>query len=215
MQNAGQRFGTSYRRAYIFSGILVLLGLLNLLLMLYQPDLHPQLVLFLFSIPSNSAVSLLPHEPVLIRYGQLHPLLATALSATLGTLVAGVLDWHIFVPLLNWQKLSAYRDNRFYRFCMDHFKSAPFAWLLLAGFTPLPFAAFKFLAFSMNYPLGNYLAALCLSRFPRYLLLAWLGHTFNIPPWSLIVLFLAIAAFTAHQAARNIPKRATRQRKKQ
>jgi len=207
MNSAKKKSNITYRQASILAGLLVVLGLLNLLAMVLKPDLHPQLVLFLFSIPSNSAVSLLPHEPVLIRYGQLHPLLITTLSATLGTLAAGLLDWHIFVPLLNWDKLTAYRANRLYRFCIDRFKRAPFLWLLIAGFTPLPFAVFKFLSFSMSYPLGKYLTALGLSRFPRYYLLAWLGYHFKIPTWSLIVLFLIIAGWTLREAARGLHKK--------
>ncbi len=96
---------------------------------------------------------------------------------------------------------------------MNRFARAPFIWLLIAGFTPLPFAIFKFLAFSMNYPLGKYLTALGLSRFPRYYLLAWLGHHFAIPTWGLIALFLTIAAWTVREAVRSVPKHSSKQMK--
>lgn len=190
------------RRAYIFGAVLMFLGLFNLYFIVFEPEMHPQLVLFLFFIPSNSAISLFPHEPVLVRYGQLHPLLLTTTTATLSTMLAGYLDWHVFVPLLNSQKLSFYRTNRFYRFCIDHFKKSPFVWLLIAGFSPVPHAAFKFLTFSIRYPLGKYIASLAISRFPRYYILVWLGYTFSIPGWVLITIYIAIFALTLRQTIR-------------
>jgi uncharacterized membrane protein YdjX (TVP38/TMEM64 family) len=59
----------------------------------------------------------------------------------------------------------------------------------VTGFTPIPFFPFKFLSFSLHYPLWKYLSALLLGRFPRYLLLAWVGYVIHIPGWLLIAIF--------------------------
>jgi len=195
------RLPPAARRAAVFGVLLVAIGAVAVWLRIFRSGLHPQLVLFLYSIPSNSAVSIFSHEIALYDYGSHQPILLTALSATLGTVVAGFLDWSVFVPLLDWQKVAAFRRNRLYRWAIDRFAKAPFTVLVIAGFTPIPFFPFKFLAFSMKYPLARYLAALTLARAPRYLLLGWLGREFRIPPWALLGLFLALLVFAlSHQA---------------
>jgi uncharacterized membrane protein YdjX (TVP38/TMEM64 family) len=62
----------------------------------------------------------------------------------------------------------------------------------VAGFTPIPFFPFKFLSFSIHYPLKKYLAALVVARYPRYFLLAWLGAVTDIPNWLLFAAFLVV-----------------------
>lgn len=198
---AEARTGAAARRAAAFGAALVILGVTAVCLRVFRANVHPQLVLFLYSIPSNSAVSVFSHEVALYDYGSHQPILLTTLSATLGTLVAAWLDWNVFVPLLDGQKIGAYRGNRLYRYCIQRFAQAPFLVIVVTGFTPIPFFPFKFLAFSMKYPLARYLAAVTVARAPRYLLLAWLGSAFRIPEWILLVLFLALLAFAlAHHA---------------
>ena len=72
------------------------------------------------------------------------------------------------------------------------FGHAPFAVIALSGVTPLPFWPFKALAFAKGYPLGRYLAAVAAGRFPRYVLLAWLGVVVSIPTWILVALILVL-----------------------
>jgi membrane protein YqaA with SNARE-associated domain len=194
------------RRAAVFGVALLVLGAAAILLRLFRSEVHPQIVLFVYSIPANSAISLFSHEVALLDYGSHQPLLLTVFSATLGTVVAGWLDWNVFVPLLDWEKVAAFRGNRLYRWAIDLFARAPFAVLVIAGLDPLPFFPFKFLAFSMRYPLARYLAALAISRAPRYALLAWLGREFQIPEWLLLGLFLAVLAFALwhHLRARTL-----------
>lgn len=190
------------RRAAAFAVLLVAIGATAVGLRVFHADLHPQLVLFLYSIPANSAVSVFSHEIALYDYGGHQPLLLTTLTATLGTIAAGYLDWNVFVPLLQWEKVSRIRGNRLYRWAIDRFERAPFATLVVAGFTPIPFFPFKFLAFSMRYPLPRYLAALAVARAPRYFLLAWMGKAYRVPEWILLVLFLALLAFGLSHRAR-------------
>lgn len=190
------------RRAAVFGALLVLVGAVAVCLRVFRANVHPQLVLFLYSIPANSAVSVFSHEVALYDYGSHQPILLTTLSATLGTIVAAWLDWNVFVPLLDVEKVTKYRGNRLYRYCIERFARAPFLVIVVTGFTPIPFFPFKFLAFSMKYPLARYLAAVTIARAPRYLLLAWLGKTFRIPEWVLLALFLALLAFALSHHAR-------------
>ena len=73
--------------------------------------------------------------------------------------------------------------------------------LVVTGFTPIPFFPFKFLAFSVHYPLWKYLAALLTGRFPRYVALAWFGSLFNIPTWILFAFFGVVILIYVVKAA--------------
>ena len=72
------------------------------------------------------------------------------------------------------------------------FSRAPFAVLALSGLTPLPAFPFKAVAFAERYPRGRYVAAVAAGRFPRYVLLAWLGFVMNLPNWVFVALVLVM-----------------------
>ena len=129
---------------------------------------------------------------MLIYFGQFANLWLTALAATVGTIAAGYLDHAVFVPVLNHKTLVAYKDRVLYRRAIDYVLRYPFATLVVAGFTPIPFFPFKFLSFSIHYPLRKYLTALVVARYPRYFLLALLGKVVHIPNWILFGAFLLV-----------------------
>lgn len=176
---------TPGRRAVLFALALILLGAVAVLLRIRWEGWHPQVVLFIYSIPANAAISLLSHEVALLDYGTDQPLFLTTAVATAATVVAGFLDWHVFVPLFQTDTLRKYRENRFVRYCTERFETMPFTVIFVTAFTPVPFAPFKVLAFSANYPLVNYLTAVGLARAPRYLLLLWVGHKLQLATWIL------------------------------
>jgi membrane protein YqaA with SNARE-associated domain len=171
---------------------MVLIGLVTTYLILQGSSSESYIYLAFYSIPANAAISFFPHEPVLIYFGKFANLWLAAAAATVGTVVAGVMDHTVFVPLLNHRTVIAYKDKKLYRRSIDYFLKYPFATLVVAGFTPIPFFPFKFLSFSIHYPLKKYLAALVVARYPRYLLLAWLGAVTNIPNWLLFAAFLVV-----------------------
>ncbi len=179
-------------KVYFFSAIIILLGLINLYFIVAQAQYRGFIYIFFYSIPSNTAISVFPHEPVLIFCGQYLNLYFLSLAATLGTIVAGYIDFQVFVPILNYKKIIGYKQKRFYQISIKYFNKFPFWTLVIAGFTPVPFFLFKFFAFSVHYPLWKYLSAVVVGRFPRYLLLAWLGLTLNIPSEILITIFVLI-----------------------
>jgi membrane protein YqaA with SNARE-associated domain len=181
---------------------MVLIGVVTFVLMTTDFQAEGYLYLFFYSIPSNTAISVFPHEPVLIYYGKFADLWLTAAAATGGTMVAGWLDHRVFVPVLNYSKLVSYKKNRFYQKSTDLFMRYPFTTLVVTGLTPIPFWPFKFLCFSIHYPLWRYLAALAAGRFPRYVLLAWIGAEFGIPNW---ILILSVVVIFALYAIKGIP----------
>ncbi|NIM48287.1 MAG: hypothetical protein GTO22_03360 [Gemmatimonadales bacterium] len=197
--------------------MMVAIGMTAFFLMSTQAQNNGYLYLFFYSIPANTAISLFPHEPVLIYYGQFANLWISAAAATGGTIVAGYLDHRVFVPVLNYNKITAYKRSRFYQKATGIFMKYPFATITVTGFTPIPFFPFKFLCFSIQYPLHRYLAALSLARYPRYFLLAWVGATFGIPTSiliaSVVVIFTLYAIRGTPVALRHLRER--RQRRAQ
>jgi len=123
---------------------------------------------------------------VLIYFGKVANLWWAAGAATAGTLVAGVMDHLVFVPVLNLQSIQSYKEKKFYQKAIGYFTKWPFATLVVAAFAPVPFFPFKFLTFSIHYPMWKYVTALVVARFPRYYLLALIGATIPIPNWILI-----------------------------
>ncbi len=180
-------------RTYFFGALLLLLGAVGVYMMYTKPPVDPLLIIFLYSIPSNCAIVVFPHEPVLVWYGKTVPLIPLATVATLGTLLAAYIDYKFFSPLLNIQfTASRYKDKSFYQSARKWFYKMPFIALVVAGFSPIPFFPFKFMVYASKYPKWKYLAAIAISRFPRYYLLALIGATFKIPDWIIFGSFLVM-----------------------
>lgn len=187
-------------RVWLLGALMLLLGAVTSVLLFRGFHSDSYLYLAFYCIPANTAITIFPHEPVLLYFGKFADLWLTALAATAGTVVAACLDYAVFVPLLDHRSVRAYKEKLLYRKAIGYFGRAPFPTLVAAALAPVPFFPFKFLTFSMGYPLGRYLAALVTGRFPRYYLLAWLGAALRIPNWVLVGVFLMVIAIYAAKA---------------
>jgi membrane protein YqaA with SNARE-associated domain len=188
--------GRTYTRlgpgVWFFGGLMVVLGLVMAFLLFRDFESSSYYYLAFYCIPSNTAITIFPHEPVLILFGKSANLWITATAATAGTVVAGLMDYAVFVPVLNLQSIQGYKEKKFYQVATRYFMRWPFVTLTAAGFFPVPFFPFKFLSFSIHYPLWKYIGTILLSKFPRYFLLALLGATIPIPPWILITTVVVV-----------------------
>lgn len=193
-------------KVWVLGAIMVLTAIVTLVLILQEFSSNSYLYLVFYAIPANSAVSVFPHEPVVIYFGSNGNIWYTALAASIGTLIAGWLDHSVFVPVMNLQSLAGYKDKAWYQKIARLFMKYPYLVIVVTGFTPIPFFPFKFLAFSVHYPLWKYLGALLTGRFPRYVMLAWVGSLFEIPTWVLFAFFGLVIAVYAYKA---IPKAVT------
>jgi membrane protein YqaA with SNARE-associated domain len=149
-------------------------------------DVVVLIILFAYAFLSNVALAVVPHEPVVVWYGQESGVWPTALVATAGTLVASWVDYRAFGNLVSRLAQRTSATPLWIGTIRRMFGRAPFAVLAFSGLTPLPFFPFKALAFAESYPLGRYLAAVAIGRLPRYALLAWLGYSFRLPAWPFI-----------------------------
>ena len=186
------------RKYFIFLLLIIFSALVSVLLWIFKPDLRGIVWLYIYSIPSHVYISFLPHEPVLLYYGKEFNLFAAVTAATLGTLIAGFIDYETLTPLLKLKKVKKfYYDKNLYKKAVNLFYKFPFSMIVFAAFTPIPYYPFKFLSIASEYPLKKYLLALGVGRAPRYFLLIWLGYTFKIPNWLLILTFGAMLAWGA------------------
>jgi len=169
-----------------------MLGLILLVLIWknMSGSVRPLLYFFIYSIPSNLAISLFPHEPVLIYLGATYNPIVLACILMIGTWIAGLLDCYVFVPLFTHKAMDRVKATSGYQTAVRWFGYQPFLTLVVAGFSPIPFFIFKFIAFATKYPMPKYLAALLVGRLPRYYLLALIGAVFDIPNSLVIAAFI-------------------------
>jgi len=151
------------------------------------------LVLFFYSIPAGFLVGLLPHEPILLLFGQSHPALTVAGVFLFGWLLAERLNYSILGLFGDLGVFETLRRKRLVGSLLDLFGKAPFLALVTAVFVPIPFFPFRVLVVMEGYPVWRYLLAIAVARGPRYLILAAVGHRFHIPGWVLVGLFLVLA----------------------
>ncbi|MBN1433140.1 VTT domain-containing protein [Candidatus Fermentibacterales bacterium] len=200
---------------WVFGGIMIVLGVFGVLLMLLKPQVHPLWTMFFYSIPSNCAISVFPHEPAMILYGKTVNAWQLSIAATLGTIVAAFLDYRFFSTILNIEvTASRYREKPFYRKARKWFYKAPFLSLIVAGASPIPFFPFKFLVYASRYPYWKFLLAVAIGRFPRYVLLALVGYTLDIPAWIIITGFALLVVSMYSKKMLDWARRALTPRKK-
>jgi uncharacterized membrane protein YdjX (TVP38/TMEM64 family) len=97
--------------------------------------------------------------------------------------------------------LAKTRSSALFQWSTKWMKRYPFAITVLFSFTPLPIAIVRILAPAVEYNVRRYMLAQIVGRFPRFYILAWIGHTVMIPTWIIIGLGIALVAaffFGAH-----------------
>lgn len=132
------------------------------------------------------------YEPVLVIFGRLYPpLLIAATGAVLSTAMEFI-NYRLYDYVSNAKLVERLKaravEGRFVRW----FAVEPFAVTWAFALTPLPDWGIRILAILANYPAHRYLAAFVLGRFPKFLLLAWLGTQVPITTEALIVIALAV-----------------------
>lgn len=151
-------------------------------------------ILFLYSFPSEFLVGLVPHEPVLIHYGRSHPAWIVAAVAAVGTVMAEAFNYSIFGYVYQRPNLQGIAQRPVVRQLVELFERRPFAAIVVAGFSPVPFFPVRFLVVMTAYPRLRYLAGVALSRTPRFFILAALGGLVEIPGGALAVLAVLLLA---------------------
>ena len=181
--------GAKFHFSWIIMTALILVAIFRQSIL---SEFDPMAFLFVYSIPSNMAISIFPHEPLVVYFGESYDPWRVASIVMIGTWIAGLLDYYVFVPILSHRYTDFIRDTKYYRKSKEWFMKQPFLSLVVAGFTPVPFFVFKFIAFSARYSILKYMLALLIGRFPRYYLLALTGAVFQIPGSIILAIFIGM-----------------------
>jgi membrane protein YqaA with SNARE-associated domain len=94
-----------------------------------------------------------------------------------------ILGW-----LFRHQKVRKIRDVSTYRKLLSFFDRFAFITLSVAAFLPIPLDVIRMLAISRAYPFAKYIAATFVGRFPRYVIIAYLGK--ELPVRYILILIL-------------------------
>jgi membrane protein YqaA with SNARE-associated domain len=125
--------------------------------------------------------------PIAFTAKVFHPILVAAVGA-IGTCIANLNDYVIVGWLFRHKKVKKIRDINSYKRLLGFFDRYAFLTLSAAAFLPIPLDVIRLLAISRAYSFLKYVAATFVGRFPRYLIIAYLGK--ELPTRYILILFL-------------------------
>lgn len=164
-------------------------------------------ILFFYNFPSQFLIAIVPHEPVFLYFSKFYSPLSVTFVAIIGTSLAEVLNYSVFKYVGELKPVQNVHTSKMVNKLIILFNKAPFAALLVAGFTPVPFYPFRFLVVLARYPLLKYILAIFLSRTPRFYLLALFGYTIKIPDYLLPVIFIILTIPFSYPMIKNFMKK--------
>ena len=162
--------------AYAVVGTIVLVAV---------PHLAGVFLLGAYCIPANSVIPI-PHEPAILYFAKFYDPFWCALAGTIGSLIACFADYAMVGAALRHRALAKTRNSSLFQWSTKWMKRYPFAITVLFSFTPLPISIVRILAPAVEYNVRRYMLAQIIGRFPRFYLLALVGHAVMIPNWILI-----------------------------
>jgi membrane protein YqaA with SNARE-associated domain len=125
--------------------------------------------------------------PIAFTAKLFHPMVVAFVGAV-ATCIANLNDYTILGWLFRHQKVKKIRDISTYRKLLGFFDRYAFLTLAAASFLPIPVDVVRMLAISRAYPFLKYVAATFVGRFPRYILIAYLGK--ELPAKYILVFFV-------------------------
>jgi len=183
------------RHWFAFFVALVGCAVLGLVGVVLVPRLAGLFLLAIYCIPANSVLPI-PHEPAVLYFAKFYDPVSVALAATIGTIVVSFADYALVEAAMRHPKVSAARDRGLIGWAVRWMKRWPFGIIVLFSLVPLPVSVVRVLAPASGYPVGRYVAAQIVGRFPRFLVLALIGHAIQIPSWVLLAMFAVLLVFT-------------------
>ena len=175
----------------------VVAALAGAALALLLPATIPLVWLTVLGIPANSPLSpVLPtaFEPLIIEAAKFASPLAVSFTALGVYMYTEYVNWYLYTWVLRGERAGWLRRQRWVERSVQYFARAPFVSVIVFAFTPLPFWAARGLAILRGYPLGLFLLATALGRWPRFFLYAWLGYALHVPALVLVLVIVGGAA---------------------
>jgi membrane protein YqaA with SNARE-associated domain len=169
---------------------------LGLAVVSFAPQLAGLFLLCIYNIPANSILPV-PHEPAILYFAKFYHPALVALAATAGSVAVSFADYGIVEAAMNHPRIAGAREARLFRWAVKWMMRFPFWTLVLFSFIPvLPIYVVRVLAPASGYPSRRYVLALIVGRYPRFLALAWLGRTIDLPTWVIVAMLVLLISFT-------------------
>lgn len=149
-------------------------------------------LLCIYNIPANSILPV-PHEPAILYFAKFYNPALVALAATAGSVVVSFADYGIVEAAMNHPKIKGAREKRLFKWAVKAMMRFPFWTLVAFSLVPvLPIYVVRVLAPASGYPVRRYVIALIVGRYPRFLALAYLGRTVDLPAWVILSLLVIL-----------------------
>jgi uncharacterized membrane protein YdjX (TVP38/TMEM64 family) len=133
------------------------------------------------------------YEPILMALGRAYHPLLIAFVGILGILYIEYVNYHIYRAALLHPRLEGFRRKRLVRWSVALFEKRPFFAVWLCSWSPLPYWSVRMIAPLAHYPIGPYLFATFLGRYPRLWFFAAMGGVIPIPTSWLIATALVLS----------------------
>ena len=159
------------------------------IVLLLFPQHRGLLMLFLYALPAEFVIAVVPHEPVIFYFSKLYDPLTVAWVTLAGTLLVEYVNYLSVTLVLKIPRLDDLRKRRTFQTWIRYFMLAPFISLVVAALTPIPFYPFRVIAAASKYSVRRYLVAVFVGRGPRFYLLAYFGHALGLSNRVILLLF--------------------------
>lgn len=188
------------------SGLLALLGILLVELV---PETAPLVGFSVFTIWMTGPLSpLFPtgYEPVLMVMSRAYAPILVAAVGMVTQIYVEFLNYHLHGRLLELDAAEPLRESRVVEKLKGYFERHPFFTVWFCAWSPVPYWTVRVLAPLAGYPLGRYMAATVLGRFPKLWIFAALGLYWQAPSDALLLtvaggsMALGIAAWAFRHA---------------
>lgn len=167
-------------------------------------------VLFLYCLPSEFAIAIVPHEPALLYFAKFYDPWTVAGVSAGGTVLTEWVNYYVVAYVTDRAVFRKAIQGRTVTKLIGWFHRAPFAALCVAGIAPVPFYPFRILAVIARYPVWKYLLAVFLSRTPRFWVICVAGAAVGLSDWAIILFAVLLAAAGLAPATRALWKRRAR-----
>jgi uncharacterized membrane protein YdjX (TVP38/TMEM64 family) len=198
---------TRRRGSPIWTAVVRATGVLGLLAIgptLVWPDVAAFVGFTLVTIVVNGPLSpFFPatYEPILMALGRAYPPALVGFVGILGILYIEYVNYHLYSAALLHPPLEGFRGRRLVRWAVDLFQKQPFFAVWLCSWSPLPYWSVRMVAPLANYPIGPYLLATFLGRYPRLWFFAAMGGVIPVPTSWLIAMAVTLSVIGLSVAA--------------
>jgi len=180
-----------WNRTFLFVTILVtiILGVALWITLYFFPQYNKLWFLFLYTLPSEFIIAIIPHEPIILYFSKLyHPFTVTWVTLA-GTILIEYSNYTLVSLFFKIPKLDDLKRHKAFQKTIHYFLKMPFISLCIAAITPVPFYPFRIISPMSRYPAKKYLMAILLGRAPRFYILAYFGHIILLSNKIIIILF--------------------------